>query len=197
MPIGLEAFCLDFPYRVNDAHIAPHLIPDTGDADFVSHQFTYRCAAVAGKFIHRGLGKMRPSSSVKAEVDKELSGMAASMPMEWWKVPTSLSSIESENDSTRTRLQQQFSFFQLRNYVHLPFLTEKSLLQSSDSSKLICIDSAREMLRRFLLYHTVVNGEKLFECKTADFIRSMAATILFIGLSRVQNGFEAGKIGKR
>ncbi|KUJ13490.1 uncharacterized protein LY89DRAFT_158891 [Mollisia scopiformis] len=179
---------LGLPYGVNDAHF-PHLtVSNTGDADFVPHLFTHKCASISGKILDRDLMVVKPSYATTIDLDEELSSIAATLPTEWWDVPNELSGTDTEIDHIRTRLQQHFYFFQLKTYLHLPFLINASKSDPYHHSKIVCIEAARQMLKIFLIYHTMVNGEKLFECKTADFIGFTAAAILLIGLSKLESG---------
>jgi hypothetical protein len=179
---------LGLPYGVNDAHF-PHLVvSNTGDADFVPHLFTHKCAFIAGKILDRNLTGNTSSYAATIDLDDELSTIASAMPPEWWDVPSILCGDEAEIDHLRTRLQQHVYFFQLRTYLHLPFLINASKSDPYHHSKLACVEGARQMLRRFVVYHAMVNGEKLFECKTADFVGFMAAAILLIGLSKLDSG---------
>lgn len=179
---------LGLPYGINDVHFVNSVIANTGEGDFLPHQFTHRCASIAGKIMDRNLAGGTASYAKTVELDEQLGTAAASMPPEWWEVPSVISGSEAEVDQIRTRLQQHFYFFQIKKYLHLPFLITSSTADPYHHSKLICIEAARQMLRRFLTLWTIVNGEKLYECKTSDFIGFMAAAVMLVGLSKLEAG---------
>ncbi|KAF8856413.1 hypothetical protein BDZ45DRAFT_476265 [Acephala macrosclerotiorum] len=179
---------LGLPYGVNDAHFVQPVVANTGEGDFLPHQFTHRCATIAGKIMDRNLAGGTALYAKTVELNEQLCTTAASMPPEWWEVPSIISGSESEVDQTRTRLQQHFFFFQIKKYLHLPFLITPSTSDPYHHSKLICIEAARQMLKRFLALWTIVNGEKLYECKTADFMGFMAAAVMLVGLSKLEAG---------
>src|SRR5664279_2799949 len=81
---------LGLPYGINDAHF-PHLaVSNTGDADFVPHLFTHKCAAIAGKIIDRNLTGSTSSYSSTIDLDDELQAISDVMPLDWWDVPDRL-----------------------------------------------------------------------------------------------------------
>jgi hypothetical protein len=178
---------LGLPYGFNDIHFGPiteTLAYTLGSAD---HRFILRCVLCAGKVIDRNIAPGTPSFAKAMELDEEMDTIAACMPTVWWNIPDESTGISTdlELDTLRERLLQQFYFFHVKMYIHLPFLAKSSsALSASEVSKLTCMKSARQMLARFQLLCTeVVHGTYLFECKTSDFVGFMAATVLLIGLS--------------
>jgi hypothetical protein len=178
---------IGLPYGFNDAHFGPiteTLAYTSGSAD---HRFILRCVLCAGKVIDRNTAPGTPSFAKAMELDEEMDKISASMPTNWWNVQDESTRIgtDLEMDTLRERLLQQFYFFHVKIYIHLPFLAKSTTtISASAVSRLACMESARQMLTRFQVLRTeTVHGTCLFECKTSDFVGFMAATVLLIGIS--------------
>lgn len=177
---------LGLPYSFNDAHFGPVTEMLAYTSESMDHRFILQCALCAGKVIDRNIALGSPSFAKAMELDEELDKIAACMPTDWWNVSDESTGMcrGQELDVLRERLLQQYYFFHLKMYIHLPFLARFSTTLSTTVSTLACMQSARQMLARFrLLCAEVADGSCLFECKTSDFVSFMAATVLLIGLS--------------
>jgi hypothetical protein len=178
---------LGLPYGFNDAHFGAITETLAYTSGSTNHRFILRCVLCAGKVVDRNIAPGPPSFAKAMELDEEMEKIAACMPTDWWNIPddSTGTSPGPDLDTLRERLLQQFYFFHVKMYIHLPFLAKLSTtLSTSDVSRLACMESARQMLARFRLLRTeVVHGACLFECKTSDFVSFMAATVLLIGLS--------------
>ena len=178
---------LGLPYGFNDTHFGPITETTVYTSASLDHQFILRCVICAGKVIDRNIVPGALSFAKALELDEEMDHIAARMPIDWWKIPDDNLDVSTdlEQGILRERLLQQFYFFHIKMYIHLPFLAKPTTAPSaSEVSRLACMESARQMLARFRLLHAeVVHGRRLFECKTSEFIGFMAATILLIGLS--------------
>jgi hypothetical protein len=150
------------------------------------YQFVLRCAFVAGKVIDRNILSEKPSFAKTMELDEEMDDIAASMPGRWWDLPHEQLSLVVDFDDLRDRVLQQYFFFHIRMYIHLPFMVRLSSTHSSTSpygaSKAQCMESSRQMLKLFQILHSEHQGMCLFECKTSDFVGFTAAVTLIIGL---------------
>ncbi|KAH6682715.1 hypothetical protein B0J14DRAFT_467830 [Halenospora varia] len=173
---------LGFPYGVNDAHYGPIMSLSEDHPGFLLQHFTLECARMAAKVIDRNLMPNKPSFAGTVELDEQLEVMGMSMGQGWWEVPSNTPSFE-ELDSVRDRLLQQLYFFHIRLYLHLPFLVSTSAPSLHNYSKVACLESSRQMLRRFLFLQSEERRECLFECKTVEFMGFMAAVVLLIGLT--------------
>ncbi|OCL04527.1 hypothetical protein AOQ84DRAFT_433438 [Glonium stellatum] len=174
---------LGLPYGINDAHYGLIMDSDVEGSGFLQQQFTLRCSLVTGKLIDRNLAAGKPSYGITVDLDERLDAIANAMPKRWWDIPTILPDSGPELDQVRERLLQQFFFFHIKTYLHLPFLLKPSMTSPYDHNKSSCIDSCRQMLRLFKVFRTEVGGEFTYECKTSDFISFMAAVIFIVGLS--------------
>ena len=147
------------------------------------HELVFRCAIIAGKVVDRNAGPTKPSFAAAMDLDEQMDAMAAAMPDGWWDVPRELPTQSPEVDNLRTRLLQQFYYFHVKMYIHLPFIAASSTTATRHNvSKLVCLDASRQMLRRFLLLRTEIQGAPIFECMTSDFVGFTAAVVLLLCL---------------
>ncbi|KFZ16878.1 hypothetical protein V502_04850 [Pseudogymnoascus sp. VKM F-4520 (FW-2644)] len=168
---------LGLPHGFSDAYYS--------DVDIKSeHMFILRCAIIAGKTIDRNIALAKPSFAKTMDLDEQMDAISASMPQEWWSIPDELPNPGLELNHLTERLLQQFFFFHIRLYLHLPFIA-KSTHPPYDICRLACIESSRQMLRIFLVLRTEIQGASIFECKTSDFVGFTAAVALLVGLSEM------------
>jgi hypothetical protein len=163
---------LGLPYGFNDAHYGPILESMQGPAE---HRFILRCAFVAGKVIDRNIVPAQPSFAKAMDLDEQMEAIAASMPGNWWTIPVEIERYGRDLDELRDRLLQQFYFFHVRMYIHLPFLARPQA-----TAGLRAVDAAYEILRRFQLLRVEVAAAPLFDCKTSDFVAFTAAVVLLL-----------------
>jgi hypothetical protein len=163
---------LGLPYGFNDVHYGPILESMQGSAE---HRFILRCAFVAGKVIDRNIVPAQPSFAKAMDLDEQMEAIAASMPESWWTIPVGIERYGRDLDELRDRLLQQFYFFHVRMYIHLPFLAGPQTTAGPRA-----VDAAYEMLRRFQLLRAEVAGAPLFDCKTSDFVAFTAAVVLLL-----------------
>lgn len=172
---------LGLPYVLNDNHYqsvitAPGMAP--------GFYFVLRCAIICGKIIDRNMTTGKPSFARAMELDEELGAIASSQPEDWWSVPKDLErSLQPlEVNDLREQLLQQFYFFWVKLFLHLPFLVESQASSPHYFSRMACIESAKQILRRYrLLRCKTKSGYCLFECKTTDFACFTAAVVLLVG----------------
>jgi len=174
---------LGLPCGVNDAHHGSTLDMMAEESETRQQQFIRRCAFIAGKVIDRNIIPSKPSFASAMALDEQMDEIAASMPEDWWDTPAKLPGPSPELDQFRERLLQQFYFFHVRIYLHLPFIVKSPTISLYEHSRFTCLEASRQMLRRFVILRTEVQGACLFECKTSDFVGFMAAVVLLLGLS--------------
>ncbi|KAF4624116.1 hypothetical protein G7Y89_g14057 [Cudoniella acicularis] len=174
---------LGLPYGVNDAHYGPIMDLDPARPGILMQKFHLQCALIAGKIIDRNLSLNKPSFAGTVQLDEQLDTIAMSMTQEWWDMPIVATGTGIELDQLRDRLLQQFSYFHVKIYLHLPFLVQNSPMSLYDHSKLVCIESSRQILKRIIFLRGGDGHQCLFECKTIDFMAFMAAVVLLVGLT--------------
>lgn len=147
-----------------------------------SQNFVVRCGIVAGQVIDLTQATTGSSFSSYVHLDEELENIAASMPSSWWEIPHSLADAHVDASDIRQRLLTQVFFFHVKSYVYLPSMLRRESTSRYEHSRKACMNTAREMLRRFHLLRSDIHGQCLFECKTNDFVGFMASAILLIGI---------------
>src|SRR5438046_1458331 len=178
---------LGLPYGFNDAHYGSTMDVMTEELGSLQQRFILRCAFVVGKVIDRNIRPGKPSFASAMDLDEQMDTIASSMPEGWWATPAELPGPGPELDQLIERLVQQFYFFHVRIYLHLPFIVKSATMFPYDHSRLACMEAARQMLRRFVILRAEVQGACLFECKTTEFVGFMAAVVLLLGLSGSSN----------
>ena len=173
---------LGLPYGFNDAHYGPTMDMMAEESGPWQQRFILRCAFIVGKVIDRNIMPGKPSFAGAIDLDEQMDAIAASTPEGWWDTPAELPCPGLELDQLRERLLQQFYFFHVRIYLHLPFIVRSSTTSPYDISRLACLEASRQMLKRSIILHAEVQEARLFECKTSDFVGFMAAVVLLLGL---------------
>lgn len=112
-------------------------------------------------------------------MDEELESIALMMPQPWWNI---IFHSDNPTEEDREPLYTQTLFYLLKSYLHLPFVLRTASDKKFNHSRISCIDSAREMVKRHHMLRSEVNGEALFHCKTQDFVGFMGAVIVLIGI---------------
>lgn len=153
------------------------------DPGLLQQKMTLGCSIIAGKILDRNMGPSKPSFAYTMNLDEQMDALGSSMPSSWWEPPTTLPNLGPELDQLRDRLLQHFYFFHVRTYLHLPFIVKSSIASPYDHSRLTCLESSRQLLKRFLLLRSKVQGACIWECRTTDFIGFMAAIVLLISPS--------------
>ncbi|RFU76471.1 hypothetical protein TARUN_5771 [Trichoderma arundinaceum] len=189
-----DRFCsmlLGLPYGLIDSHYRFAIAAPGMPQGFY---FVLRCAVISGKIIDRNLASDNPSFAKAMELDEELESIASSLPNDWWSVPRDLEQPRQtfELDELREQMLQQFYFFWVKLYLHLPFLVESSTSSPHYYSRLTCIEAAKQILRRYrILRGKNKSGYCLFECKTTDFACFTAAVVLLVGTFHCSSPFHS------
>ncbi|SPO03646.1 uncharacterized protein DNG_06329 [Cephalotrichum gorgonifer] len=151
------------------------------------HIFVLQCAIIAGKIIDRNVRPGDPSFAETILLDEQMEEIATLLPRHWWETPAHLPNTALDQDQLRDRLLVQFYYFHVRIYLHLPFIAS-SATNHRHVSGIACMEAARQLLQRFLLLRSELDGVPFFECKTSDFVGFTAAVVLMIGLSPARIG---------
>ncbi|KAL2072906.1 hypothetical protein VTL71DRAFT_12249 [Oculimacula yallundae] len=171
---------LGLPYGFNDVYYTDTMEPSLKGAGPPEHQLILQCAIISGKIIDRNIAHNKPSFPKTIDLYHQMEMIAACMPDDWWGIPDEPPALGSELSPLVDRLLQQFFFFHVKLYLHLPFLAKSTASPAYAISGLACMDASRQLLRIFLMLQTKVDGALLFECKTTNFIALMAAVVLLL-----------------
>jgi hypothetical protein len=175
---------LELPHGFNDAHLEQSLARADGrDSNSWLATFIHDCATMAGEVIDSSMTSFAKSMLL----DEKMDGIYHSAPVSWWHA-----SLEDDQLRSRMQLQQlverlliHIFFFHIRMYIHLPLLKSTSGQRPDQHfatavSKQACGEAARQILSRYLLLRTHVDGHSLFDCKTTDFVAFTAAVVIII-----------------
>ncbi|KAH8802775.1 hypothetical protein F5884DRAFT_803010 [Xylogone sp. PMI_703] len=172
---------LGLPYSVNDAHCNLACVEAADGSPILAFKFVVRCAVVGGKLIDRNQAVIEPPISATMSMDEEMESIAQTMPSSWWRIPSTIEAVEDADGLLKTLLTQVY-FFHIRMYLHLPLMIKTPSHSRYEHGKKVCVESARELVKRYHLLRSEINGEDLFDCKTNDFVGFTASVILLLGL---------------
>ncbi|KAF5648964.1 hypothetical protein F52700_783 [Fusarium sp. NRRL 52700] len=178
-----SSLLLGLPYGFNDAHLGPTIEPYNVPI-YPEQRFVLRCASIAGKIIDRNMMPGKPSSASSMLLDEQMDTIASSMPLSWWDLPETLPNSHAETDDLRNLLLLHFYFFHVRINLHLPFIVGTESKSARGSHRLACLEASRQLLKRFTLLRTQIEGFSIFDCKTSDFVGFMACVSLILCLSQ-------------
>lgn len=102
-----------------------------------------------------GLAQRQTNYAATQDIDLELESTARSMPPGWWDEPRldPFASYDSLWDTT-ARIVAQMHHFTLALMVHVPYMLRDLSSPRYDYSKTTCVNSARELLSRYLSFRT-------------------------------------------
>ncbi|KAF5986768.1 hypothetical protein FBULB1_2298 [Fusarium bulbicola] len=182
-----SSLLLGLPYGFNDAHLGPTVEPYNMSV-YPEQRFVLRCASIAGKIIDRNMIPGKPSSASSMLLDEQMDTIASSMDLSWWDLPESLPNSHAETDELRNVLLLHFYFFHVRINLNLPFIVGTESKPLRGSQRLVCLEASRQLLKRFTILRTQIEGFSIFDCKTSDFVGFMACVSLILCLSQPQSG---------
>lgn len=119
--------------------------------------------------------------SLTQSIDRDLQKAATALPCKWW-LPADLATVKDEPDTLfweMRRLFHQLYHYNLLVQLHLPYMIKSSSGQNFDYSRITCVNAAREVLSRFLMFRNF--NRFAFSCRTFDFFCLMAAMTLLLG----------------
>ena len=130
--------------------------------------------AMADRILRRN--ESDPSETY--DIDRLLQKAAAEMPPQWWLMPN-LSTSDSEGTQvlhTTIRLMDQFSHYHLLIRLHLPYMLRYSPNHRYDNSKIIAVNTSREVLARYIAFRT--SNPAHYYCRGTDFLAFIATTVM-------------------
>jgi hypothetical protein len=114
------------------------------------------------------------------EIDEDLHKAAAELPCKWW-LTADLAAVKDQPDETfweMRRLFHQLYHYDLLVQLHLPYMLCLQTDQNYDYSRITCVNAAREVLSRFLMFRNF--NRFAFSCRSFDFFCLMAAMTLLL-----------------
>jgi hypothetical protein len=118
--------------------------------------------------------------SLTTEIDGVLQKAAARLPCKWW-LTADLAAVKDQPEAMfweMRRLFHQLYHYDLLVQLHLPYMICSPTNQNYDYSRITCVNAAREVLSRFLMFRNF--NRFAFSCRTFDFFCLMAAMTLLL-----------------
>jgi hypothetical protein len=145
--------------------------------------FERRLSIITGAFSKRNQNQDTKDFKTTGRISEMMTELHRSMPHAWWDTPQlTVGGEDLMNTGQYDRLFVQTWFFQLRALLHLPFLLREDPSNMFELSRLICVNSARELIFRYLALRTV-NSTQIM-CKVIDFVAFIACVIVIISRLR-------------
>jgi hypothetical protein len=138
-------------------------------------------SVIASRILARNESKSNPLDfTLTQELDIELQKAAKSLPSKWWLTPN-LAAVASDQQalfSDTQRLVDQMFHYNLLNLLHLPHMLRASAEHKYDYSKMMCVNSSREMLSRFIMFRSFNRIASSF--RVIDFLALIAGMTLLL-----------------
>ncbi|KAJ5722397.1 hypothetical protein N7488_000432 [Penicillium malachiteum] len=119
--------------------------------------------------------------SLTLELDEELQKASKGLPAKWWLNPN-LATVSDQPEALfwdMRRLFHHLFHYNLLIQLHLPYMLHcLSSGQRYEYPQITCVNSAREVLSRFIMFHSF--NRIAFSCRTIEFMGLMAAITLLI-----------------
>ncbi|KAJ5287736.1 hypothetical protein N7478_003422 [Penicillium angulare] len=114
-------------------------------------------------------------------LDEELQAASRYLPDKWWLVPN-LATVADKPEALfwdMRRLLHHLFHYNLLIQLHLPYMLGSAAAgHRCGYSQIICVNSARDILSRFVMFHSF--NRIAFSCRTVDFFGLMAAMTLLL-----------------
>lgn len=133
--------------------------------------------AVAGRILQRNDSNINNLTETH-EIDKTLQKAAACMPAQWWLAPDLDPNKTSDADAPHQmiRLMAQLAHYHLLVRLHLPYMLRCTSDHRYDHSKITAVNVSREILSRYLVFHT--SNPAHYYCRGSDFLAFISITVL-------------------
>ena len=169
---------LGLPYSAWDKYIESGFqLPPQWGPDFEQH-YKIRLSVVCGHIIELNQGPDPATFASMIEIDQELDQLEKCAPDGWWGDTPSGSLNHAK---TFERLVIQFWHLHVKLLLHLPFMLRAVTDRRYEYSKLVSLNSARKMIKRYALLGASTK-RVTYRCKVLDFEAFIATVILVLNL---------------
>lgn len=182
---------LGLPYAVSEIHCMMSAQEhNTTDVDTRSSgdKYLLKLSSVIGHIIDRN--QEPPSNNtlpLTIKIEGEMTGLAASMPSQWWADDIEQTDIASQ---MYTRLLPQFWHHQCRTLLHLPFMLKAATDRRYEYNKIAALESARGMINLYRILRPA-QGFGSLVCKVIDFQVFTAGMVLVLNLLSISQSSSA------
>ncbi|KAK4176543.1 hypothetical protein QBC36DRAFT_352065 [Triangularia setosa] len=150
-------------------------------------RFTKIHTVIAKRILDHNLSVVSDSLIQKAamsyqQIDRDLEHAAKIMPSDWWFIPTVPSEGQVDLEQATAAINHvvlQVSHFNLSLLLHLPYIIHSiSTGTSIEDDHKACLGSARQILQRYLAYHSISQSSPTWTCYQVSYAALMASTAL-------------------
>ncbi|OAP57141.1 hypothetical protein AYL99_07878 [Fonsecaea erecta] len=152
---------LGLPYAISDDSFLVTYANEASQAGHATLPFAIRLGMLTGRVIDQVQSRQGPKFSEILDIDDELISLASTQTRYWWDHKVPAVSRSTDLDEFRERLISQTQYFLTRIYLHLPYLLKSPTSHLYASSRLMAIESAKELLRRYLALRSHVDGSPI------------------------------------
>ncbi|KAI5927033.1 hypothetical protein F4810DRAFT_427324 [Camillea tinctor] len=168
--LGLPASTEDNSFVGTDNHI------DETPMERLEKLYT----VITGSIIKRNCSKDDSAFSITQSIDCDLEKAARTMsPYFWQPVNPGPFTTSSERVEAISQVILQMHYHNLLILLHLPYMLRDHRERRWDYSKMICMNSSRELLRVFLVFRNL--NSTPFACRHTDYGALTASTTLLLG----------------
>ncbi|KAJ6171107.1 hypothetical protein N7470_000174 [Penicillium chermesinum] len=138
--------------------------------------------AITSRVLERNQSDPSPQDyTLTRELDGELQKAAAYLPSRWWLIPN-LANTAADPEGMfwdMRRIFHQLFHYNLLIHIHLPYILCPSADgQKHEYSRITCVNAAREVLSRFLMFQSF--NRIAFCCRTVNYFCLAAAMTLLL-----------------
>jgi hypothetical protein len=157
--------------------------------------FRRKLALIARTVSQRSQKALSDSQPSTQDIDQELDHLANIMATHWWHDATPKHNIPDIIEN-HERIVSQFSYHQVKVYLHLPFFLQPPNEAQHDGSRIQCLNASRNMIVMYIKMREQAAG-KVKLCRVIDFQAFTAAIVLVLGqLGYSPAGPEEAREGK-
>ncbi|KAK0616198.1 hypothetical protein B0T14DRAFT_242195 [Immersiella caudata] len=140
-------------------------------------------STIAARIVQRNANKTGEAYAMTQVINRDLKALAAKMDEEWWLEPV-LNPFEGKehNLGLMYRLFRQVQQHDLLVLLHLPYMLRNPAEMAYNDSKAVCVESSREVLRRFVSFRTLYNSA--WSCRHIDYSALVSAMTLLLSYLR-------------
>jgi hypothetical protein len=157
------------PYAAN-GDMVDAIADDLSSGPHNPSEMLYReLYAIAGRIIDRNQASTNPPLILTLGIEQDLEDAIGSIPSNWWGIQSARLTGSISTSDYFIRPMAQFWYYQVKCFLHLPFMLESSIDQRAQYSRIICFDATRKLLG---LYHVMRSQDKeigFHMCKVIDF----------------------------
>ena len=165
---------LGLPYAVSEIFLPSW----TAATDQIEQTFLARLGIITGHIIERNQNPQHMNYSITIQIDQELKGCKALMSDTWWEM---MPGPYMSRDAIFAMSVVKMKYHNVRKLLHLPYMLKSYTDPGYNSSRLICLESAREMITAYQILRDDKNPV-LKMCDMMDFQAFTGAMVLVVDL---------------